>query len=87
MVKRERIDAVYFGRWTIYTKPNKQIIIDILMSLYSFFYPAEYAEDITESDASAILLYIDNRVPAISPWIGTRKPAQMVIKMGQKRSQ
>jgi hypothetical protein len=54
LVKRERIDAVYFGRWTIYTKPNKQIIIDILMSLYSFFYPAEYAEDVTESDAFAI---------------------------------
>ena len=57
------------------------------MSLYSFFYPAEYAEDITESDAFAIWFDIDNRVPAISPWIGTRKPAQMVIKMGQKRSQ
>jgi len=32
----------------IYTKPNKQIVIDILMSLYSSFYPAEYAKDVTE---------------------------------------
>ena len=66
----------------IYTKPNKQLYIDILMSLYSSFYPAEYAEDVTGSAAFEIWLDIDNRVPAISYQIGTRKPAKMVLKMG-----
>ena len=70
----------------IYTKLNKQLYIDILMSLYSSFYPAEYAEDVTGSDTSKIWLDIDNRVPAINPMIGTRKPTQMVLKTGQKRS-
>ena len=71
-----------FGRWTIYTKPNKQIVIDILMSFYSSFYPAEYPKDVTGAATSAIWLDIDNRVPIISHQIGTRKPAKMVLKMG-----
>lgn len=70
----------------MYTKPNKQLYIDILMSLYSSFYPAEYAEDITGSDASAIWIDIDNRVPAISSMIGTRKQTKMVLKMSPTRS-
>ena len=70
----------------IYTKPNKQLFIDILISLYSFFYPAEYAEDVTESDASMIWLDIDNRVPAISPKIGTQNQTIMVLQMGSNRS-
>ena len=52
------------------------------MSLYSSFYPAEYAKDVTGAATSAIWLVIDNRVPAISYQIGTRKPAKMVLKMG-----
>ena len=52
------------------------------MSLYSSFYPAEYAKDVTGAATSAIGLDIDNRVPAISYQIGTRKPAKMVLKMG-----
>ena len=34
------------------------------MSLYSSFYPAEYAEDVTGLDASALWLAIESRVPA-----------------------
>ena len=70
----------------IYTKPNKQIVVDILMSLYSSFYPAEYAKDVTGAATYAIWLDIDNRVPAISPQIGTQEPAKMVLKMGEQRS-
>ena len=70
----------------IYTKPNKQLFIDILMSLYSSFYPAEYAEDVTGSDASLIWIDIDNRVPSISPKIGTRKPTKWYSKWVKKRS-
>ena len=48
----------------IYAKPNKQLFIDILMSLYSSFYPAEFAEDVTELDASALWFAIESRVPS-----------------------
>ena len=87
LCKKKEIKDGLKGRliWSmdyIYTKPNKQIVIDILMSLYSSFYPAEYAKDVTGAATSAIGLDIDNHVPAISHQIGTRKPAKMVLKMG-----
>ena len=56
------------------------------MSLYSSFYPAEYAKDVTGAATYAIWLDIDNRVPAISPQIGTQEPAKMVLKMGEQSS-
>ena len=87
LCKKKEIKDGLKGRliWSmdyIYTKPNKQIVIDILMSLYSSFYPAEYAKDVTGAATSAIWIDIDNHVPAISHQIGTRKPAKMVLKMG-----
>jgi hypothetical protein len=87
LCKKKEIKDGLKGRliWSmdyIYTKPNKQIVIDILMSFYSSFYPAEYPKDVTGAATSAIWLDIDNRVPIISHQIGTRKPAKMVLKMG-----
>lgn len=48
----------------IYTKSNKQLFLKILLSDHSSFYPAEYAENVTGLDASALWLTIDSRVPA-----------------------
>lgn len=52
------------------------------MSLYSSFYPAEYAKDVTGAATSAIWLDIDNHVPAISHQIGTRKSAKIGTQNG-----
>lgn len=59
----------------IYTKPNKQIILDILMSLYSFFYPAEYAEDVTTLYGSGIdfLLKVVCQ-PSVKIWHTRKSP-------------